>query len=151
MYKDAFKSPDALLRCMDVETMFISTKDILDEWESKVSEGDDRRYIGSSTYFKLAEQALAEKANFDAVILYAMAMQMGGFSHWAIENYMSGHRRSYQQITEPRNLVTRLVTNMAKRVYKEHKPFDEEEVSFTNVTPSQWGLRIVVDGVEIKY
>jgi hypothetical protein len=149
-YKEAFKSPDALLRCMDVETMLVSAKDILDEWEVKVNEGGQRSYIGNSEYFKLAEEALADKANFDAVVLYAMSMQLDGFNHWAMDNWRSNPQRSYHRMTEPRNLVTRLVTNLSKRLYKEHKPFDEEEVDFKTVTPSQWGIRIMVDGVEVK-
>ena len=38
---------------------------------------------------------------------------------------------------------------MSKKLYKEHKPFDEEEVDFKSVSPSQWGIRVVVDGVEV--
>jgi hypothetical protein len=149
-YKEAFKSPDALLRCMDVETMLVSAKDILDEHEAKINEGGLRNYIGNTEYFKLAEQALADKANFDAVVLYAMSLQLDGFNHWAMDNWRNNQQRSYHRMTEPRNLVTRLVTNLSKRLYKEHKPFDEEEVDFKTVTPSQWGLRIMVDGVEVK-
>jgi len=149
VYKEAFKSPDALLRCMDVETMLVSAKDVLDEWEVLVNEDGSRKYIGSSEYFKLAEQALADKANFDAVVLYAMSLPLDGFNHWAMENWKNNHR-SYHRMTEPRNLVTRVVTNLSKRLYKEHKPFDEEEVDFKTVTPSQWGIRIMVDGVEVK-
>jgi hypothetical protein len=149
-YKEAFKSPDALLRCMDVETMLVSAKDILDEHEAKINEGGSRNYIGNSEYFKLAEEALADKANFDAVVLYAMSMQLDGFNHWAMDNWRNGLTRSYHRMTEPRNLVTRLVTNLSKRLYKEHKPFDEEEVDFKTVTPSQWGIRVMVDGMEVK-
>jgi hypothetical protein len=38
---------------------------------------------------------------------------------------------------------------MAKKLYKEYKPFDEEEVDFKNVKPCQWGIRVVVDGKEV--
>lgn len=150
IYKEAFKSPDALLRCMDVDTMLVSAKDVLDEWEVKVNEDGSRNYISNSEYFKLAEQALTDKSNFDAVILYAMSMQLDGFNHWAMENWGNNQQRSYHRMTEPRNLVTRLVTNLSKRLYKEHKPFDEEEVDFKQVPLSQWGIRVVLDGVEVK-
>lgn len=134
-YKEAFKSPDALLRCMDTETMIVSIKDVLDE------ETND-------SYFDQAEKAFTNKENFEAVILYAMAVQLQGFNRWAIENATAN--QSYYRMTEPSRVVTSLMTSLSKRLYKEHQPFDEEEVSFLNVNPSQWGLRIVVDGVEIK-
>jgi hypothetical protein len=149
-YKDAFKSPDALLRCMDVETMLVSAKDILDEHEPKVNEGSSRSYIATSEYFKLAEQALADKANFDAVVLYAMSLQLDGFNHWAMDNWKAGQTRSYHRMIEPKNVVSRVVTNLSKRIYKEHKPFDEEEVEFNKCKGSEWGLRVVVNGVDIN-
>lgn len=145
-YKEAFKSPDALLRCMDVDTMIVSAKDVLEEKEASL---EGRGWISQNEYFKMAEEAFSKKENFEAVILYAMSMQLNGFSHWAMENYKNGNR-SYHRMIEPRDVVTRLVANLSKRLYKEHKPFDEEEVSFKNVTPCQWGLRVVVDGVEVN-
>jgi hypothetical protein len=150
VYKDAFKSPDSLLRCMDVETMLVSVKDILDEHEPKVNENGNRHYISTSEYFKLAEQCFENGMNFDAVVLYAMSMQLDGFNHWAMENYKAGGQRSYHRMVEPKNVVSRLVANLSKRIYKEHQPFDEEEVAFKNVTPCQWGLRVEVNGVDIN-
>ena len=141
IYKEAFKSPDAMLRCMDMDTMLVSVKDIIED-------ADEAK---ESNYFQCAEKAMTDKNYFDAVVLYAISMQLDGFNRWAIENYQAGKHRSYHRMTEPRNLVARLVTNLSKRLYKEHKPFDEEEVNFTYVRPSQWGIRVMVDGVEIKY
>ena len=112
---------------------------------------EDADEAKESNYFQCAEKAMTDKNYFDAVVLYALSMQLDGFNRWAIDNYQAGNHRSYHRMTEPRNLVTRLVTNLSKRLYKEHKPFDEEEVNFTYVRPSQWGIRVMVDGVEIKY
>jgi hypothetical protein len=143
-YKEAFKSPDALLRCMNTETMLVSVKDILDE----KTEGEN--YVSTSEYFKLAEEAFANKENFEAVILYAMSMQIAGFNGWAINNFLAGQTRSYYRMTEPNRVVSALMTSLSKRLYKEHKPFNEEEVAFKNVQGSQWGIRVVVDGVEVN-
>ena len=145
-YREAFKSPDAMLRCMDVETMIVSAKDVLEEKEASL---ESQGYVSTNSYFKLAEEAFANKENFEAVILYAMSMQMSGFSHWAMDNYKNGHR-SYHRMIEPRDVVTRLITSLSKRLYREHKPFNEEEVSFTKAKGSEWGLRVVVDGVEVN-
>ena len=143
-YKEAFKSPDALLRCMNTETMLVSIKDVLDE----KTEGED--YVSTGKYFKLAEEAFANKENFEAVILYAMSMQVAGFNNWAIQNFLSGQTRSYYRMTEPNRVVSTLITSLSKRLYREHKPFNEEEVAFKNVQGSQWGIRVVVDGVEVN-
>jgi len=143
-YREAFKSPDALLKCMNAETMLVSVKDILDE----KTEGEN--YVSTSQYFKLAEEAFANKENFEAVILYAMSMQIAGFNGWAINNYLAGQTRSYYRMTEPNRVVSALMTGLSKRIYKEHQPFNEEEVAFKNVQGSQWGIRVVVDGVEIN-
>jgi hypothetical protein len=138
-YKEAFKSPNALLRCMDTETMIVSIKDVLDE----KSEGEY-----SDSYFDLAEKAFANKENFEALILYGMAVQLRGFNRWAINN--STANQGYYRMTEPSRVVDGVLTSLSRQLYKEHQPFDEEEVSFLSVNPSQWGLRIMVDGVEIK-
>ena len=142
-YKDAFKSPDALLKCMDVETMVVSAKDILAECAEKA----ESKYLGSSSYFKLAEECFAKKENFEAVVLYAVSLQMRGFNQWTISNYDSSHR--HNNLIEPKNLVPRIMTSLSKRLYREHKPFDEQEVDFNNAKGSEWGLRIAVDGVDI--
>lgn len=140
IYKEAFKTPDAMLKCMDIDTLMVSLKDIVDEANTD----------GHNNYFASAEKALANKENFDAVVLYAMSMGLDGFNSWAISNHVAGTTQRYHRTIDPQTIVSRLVASMSKKLYKEHKPFDEEEVSFLNVAPCQWGLRIVVDGVEVN-
>jgi hypothetical protein len=142
-YKEAFKSPDALLRCMDTDTMIVSIKDVLDEKEAELN---SQGYVNTNSYFKLAEEAFSNKEHFEAVVLYGMSLQISGFNHWSFSN--AGSR--YHRIVEPKDVVARVVAGLSKRLYKEHKPFDEEEVSFTRVPLSQWGIRVEVDGVEIN-
>lgn len=149
-YKEGFKSPHSFLSCMDVETMLVSVKDILDEHEPKVNEGGNRHYISSQEYFKLAEQCFENGMNFDAVVLYAMAMQIEGFNHWAMDNWKNGQNRSYHRMVDPKNVVPRVLANISKRLYREHKPFNEEEVDFNKCKGSEWGLRIEVNGVDIN-
>lgn len=141
-YKEAFKSPDAFLKCMDTETMVVSVKDILDEKEETAN-----GYVSTTQYFKMAEEAFANKENFEAVVFYAMAVQIEGFNHWALSNYTSGNR--YSRVIDPKNLVARVIANMSRKLYREHKPFDEVEVAFNKAQGSQWGLRIEVNGKDI--
>jgi hypothetical protein len=143
-YKEKFKSPDAMLKCMDTDTMIVSIKDILEEHF-----GEDNKYLSNHECFAIAERMFAEGNNFDGVILHAFAQGIQGFNRWAIDSYQSGNNRSYYRMTEPKNVVPRLITCMAKKLYKEYKPFDEEEVNFIKVRPSQWGIRVVVDGKEV--
>jgi hypothetical protein len=145
-YKEAFKSPDAMLKCMDTDTMIVTIKDILDEHFG----GEQNHYLSHKECFVIAERMFAEGSNYDGVILHAFANELQGFNRWAIDSFTSGQNRSYYRITEPKNVVPRLISCMAKKLYKEYKPFDEEEVDFRNVRSSQWGIRIVVDGVEIE-
>jgi hypothetical protein len=144
-YKAVFKSPDAMLKCMDTDTMIVSIKDILDEHFSS----EQNHYISHTECFAIAERMLAEGNNFDAVILHGFAQGIQGFNRWAIDSFASGNHRSYYRIVEPKNVVPRLIACMSKKLYKEYKPFDEEEVSFKYVSPCQWGIRVVVDGKEI--
>ena len=146
-YKEVFKTPDAMLKCMDTDTMMVSIRDVIDEHFG----GNENNYISTSDCFKFAEKEIASGNNFDAVILHGLAQGIQGFNRWAIDSYQSGNNRSYYRMTEPKNVVPRLIACMAKKLYKEYKPFDEEEVAFTKVKGSQWGIRVVVDGVEIKY
>jgi hypothetical protein len=145
-YKEAFKSPDAMLKCMDTDTMVVTIKDILDEHFG----GDGNIYISTSKCFEIAERMFAEGSNYDGVILHGFAQGIQGFNRWAIESFTSGQNRSYYRMIEPKNVVPRLLTCMAKKLYKEYKPFNEEEVDFKQVRSSEWGIRIVVDGVEIE-
>jgi hypothetical protein len=144
-YKERFKSPDAMLKCMDTDTMIVSIKDILDEHFG----GDGNHYINHHECFSIAERMFAQGCNFDGVILHGFAQGIQGFNRWAIDSYTSGNNRGYYRMIEPKNVVPRLIACMSKKLYKEYKPFDEEEVDFKSVTPCQWGIRVVVDGVEV--
>jgi hypothetical protein len=145
-YKEAFKSPDAMLKCMDTDTMIVSIKDILDEHFGH----DGNTYINTKKCFEIAERMFAEGSNFDGVILHGFAQGIQGFNRWAIDAFQSGQNRSYYRMTEPKNVVPRLLTCMSKKLYREFKPFNEEEVDFKQVRSSEWGIRIVVDGVDIE-
>lgn len=145
-YKELFKTPDAMLKCMDTDTMIVSIKDILEEHFG----GNENKYISTKDCFDIAERMFTEGSNFDGVILHGLAQGIQGFNRWAIDSYQSGNTRGYYRMTEPKNVVPRLIACMSKKLYKEYKPFDEEEVDFKNVRPSQWGIRVVVDSVEVN-
>jgi hypothetical protein len=144
-YKERFKSPDALLKCMDTDTMIVSIKDILEEHFSD----EQNHYISTSECFAIAERMFTQGNNFDGVILHGFAQGIQGFNKWGIDNYQSSNNHGYYRMIEPKNVVPRLIACMSKKLYKEYKPFNEEEVDFKRVNPSQWGIRVVVDGKEV--
>ena len=80
--------------------------------------------------------------------MYAMGLQLDGFSVYSIQNY-TGNRR-YHRVCEPKNLVTRIKSHIAKKAYSIHKPFIEEEIPFLGTKGSEWGLRVVVNGVDVR-
>lgn len=139
-YKEVFKAPEAMLKCMDMDTMVSTVRDVLDEHLA-----DDQFNV---SYLQIADKLKAEGANFDATVFYAMAVGIGGFNRWAIQNFQSG--RSYYRLTDPKLVVERTLQGLSKRVYKEHQPFHEEEVDFKSVKGSEWGIRIEVDGKTIN-
>jgi len=144
-YRGAFKSVSTMMGCMDVDTFMVSAKDIHDEHAETLAGG--QTHLGSNLAFTMGEKLFDEGVYFDAAVLLAIGCDVNGMSSWAIKNYTSGQR--YNRVT-PATLVPQMLGRLTKSVYKTHKPFHEEELPFGKVTGSEWGLRIVVDGKEIK-
>jgi len=144
-YRGAFKSVSTMMGCMDVDTFMVSAKDIHDEHAETLANG--QTHLGSNLAFTMGEKLFDEGVYFDAAVLLAIGCDVNGMSSWAIKNYTSGQR--YNRVT-PATLVPQMLGRLTKSVYKTHKPFHEEELPFGKVTGSEWGLRIVVDGKEIK-
>ena len=144
-YRGVFKGVEAMMRCMDTDTFMVSVKDIYDEYA--YVHDQDNSYLASNDAFRLGEKLFDEGSYFDAAVLLAIGCDVNGMSSWAIRNYTAGQR--YNRVV-PVTLVTHMLARLSKSVYKTHKPFHEEEVPFGKVTGSEWGLRIMVDGQEIK-
>jgi len=144
-YRGAFKSVSTMMGCMDTDTLMVSVKDIYDEYAKEYEQG--QTHLGANDAFTMGEKLFDEGVYFDAAILLAIGCDVNGMSSWAIRNYTSGQR--YNRVT-PATLVPQMLARLTKSVYKTHKPFHEEELPFGKVTGSEWGLRIVVDGKEIK-
>ena len=146
-YRGAFKSVSTMMSCMDVDTFMVSAKDIHDEYAETL--GGGQKHLGAQHAFKMGEKLFDEGVYFDAAVLLAIGCDVNGMSSWSIVNYNSAQRIYYNRV-KPATLVPQMLARLSKSVYKTHKPFHEEEVPFSKVTGSEWGLRIVVDGKEIK-
>jgi len=145
-YKTKLDVAHAMLKCLDTDTMMVSAKDLLEEHASKPDE-NNWKYMGSDEAMRIGDNLLESNSEFEASLMYAMALSINGFSVYAIENYASNGR--YSRVCEPKNLVSRIKTSLAKKAYETHKPFYEVEVPFMNTKGSEWGLRVVLNGVDV--
>jgi hypothetical protein len=146
-YKDKLDVAHAMLKCLDMDTMMVSAKDLLEEHASKPDE-NNWKYLGSDEAMRIGDNLLESGSEFEASLMYAMAIGVNGFSVYAIERYDSGGHTRYNTC-EPKNLVPRIKTSLAKKAYETHKPFYEVEVPFMNTKGSEWGLRVVLNGVDV--
>ena len=146
-YKTRLDVAHAMLKCMDTDTMMVSVKELYEQY-AKTSEGGSYTYFPTSDAIKIGDDLLEQGAEFEASILYAIGLELSGFSAYAIANY-GGSNRYYRSVCEPSKLVPNIKARLSKAVYKEHSPFHEEEVPFLQTKGSEWGLRVVVNGVEV--
>jgi hypothetical protein len=144
-YRGAFKNVNTMMGCMDTDTLMVSVKDIYDEHADTSNGG--QKYLTSQDAFKMGEKLFDEGLFFDAAVLLAIGCDVRGMSSWYISNYKAGQR--YNQVS-PSTVVPNMLNLLSKSVYKTHKPFHEEEIPFGKITGSEWGLRIMVNGTEVK-
>jgi len=141
-YKTKLDIAHAMLKCLDTDTMMVSARDLYEQYADK---SDNYTYLNSDKAMKIGDDLLDSGAEFEASMMFAMAININGFSDYALKN--GGHTR--YNICEPKNIVPRLKTTLAKKAYNTHKPFYEEEVSLLNTKGSEWGIRVVLNGVEV--
>jgi hypothetical protein len=147
-YRTKLDTAHAMLKCMDTDTMMVSVKELYDE-HCKTSDEGNYTYFPTSDALMIGDDLLQQGSEFEASILYAIGLELQGFSSYSIHNYGTNNRY-YRSVCEPSKLVPNIKARLSKAVYKAHKPFDEEEVPFLETKGSEWGLRIVVNGVEVR-
>ena len=126
-YEHFYKVSETMCKAMDRDAFLRTAKEVLEE------------HKGDCDDFAYAE-ALRDEAPLDAMILYAVALDVG---------------RIQQQImhpnwgrTEPIEFFENLKRNMNNRIYKEHREvFKDIRYSMGEVyPPSVWGYEIEVNG-----
>ena len=142
-YKTKLDVAHAMLKCLDTDTMMVSARDLYEQYADKSD--SNYTYLNSDKAMKIGDDLLDSGAEFEASLMFAMSTGINGFSDYALKN--GGHTR--YNICEPKNIVPRLKTTLAKKAYNTHKPFYEEEVPFMNTKGSAWGLRVVLNGVDV--
>ena len=127
-YETFYKTAETMCKAMPRDVFLATAKEVIDENKNK--------------YFEAAE-ALRDQAPLDAMILYAVSMDVGRIQQQV------AHPQWYS--TEPYEIFNNLKRHMNNRIYREHT-----EV-FTPVhykageayPPSIWGYEVMVDG-EVK-
>jgi hypothetical protein len=127
-YETFYKTAETMCKAMPRDVFLATAKEVIDENKNK--------------YFEAAE-ALRDQAPLDAMILYAVSMDVGRIQQQIM------HPQWYA--VEPYEIFNNLKRHMNNRIYREHT-----EV-FTPVhykageayPPSIWGYEVMVDG-EIK-
>lgn len=142
-YKTKLDIAHAMLKCLDTDTMMVSARDLYEQYADKTD--SNYTFLNSDKAMKIGDDLLDSGAEFEASMMFAMAININGFSDYALKN--GGHTR--YNICEPKNLVSRIKTSLAKKAYETHKPFYEVEVPFMNTKGSEWGLRVVLNGVDV--
>jgi len=128
---------------LDADTMMVSARDLYEQHADKSD--SNYTYLNSDKAMKIGDDLLDSGAEFEASLMFAMAIGVNGFSDYALK--IGGH--TYYNVCEPKNIVPRLKASLAKKAYETHKPFYEVEVPFMNAKGSEWGLRVVLNGVEV--
>jgi hypothetical protein len=142
-YKTKLDVAHAMLKCLDADTMMVSARDLYEQHADKSD--SNYTYLNSDKAMKIGDDLLDSGAEFEASLMFAMAIGVNGFSDYALK--IGGH--TYYNVCEPKNIVPRLKASLAKKAYETHKPFYEVEVPFMNTKGSEWGLRVTLNGVDV--
>jgi hypothetical protein len=136
-HQDFFKIAETMCKAMTLESWLDTAKTIyLDH---------DIEDKGSKEILILAE-AMKSSAPLDALVLYALGMDINGF-RWKIKSPSSWHH--HKDAIETFNAMK---ARLCKQIYKEN------ENIFKTVTyeagkvypPNEWGYTLMVDGVEVE-
>ena len=136
-HQDFFKVAETMCKAMTLGSWLDTAKDIYLEHDIETT--------SESVTLKLAE-AMKSSAPIDAVVLYALGMNIDGFK-WKIKNPSSWHHHK-----EAVDMFNTMKTKLCKQIYKENAS------TFKTVTyemgkaypPSAWGYTLMVDGVEVE-
>jgi len=125
-YEHFYKVSETMCKAMDREAFLRTAKEVIDEHKHGKA-------------FEAAE-ALRDEAPLDAMILYAVALDVGRIQQ-QIAHPQWGH-------TEPIEVFDNLKRHLTKRVYKEHRGVFKDIRYGVNEAypPSIWGYEVEVNG-----
>ena len=136
-HQDFFKIAETMCKAMTLESWLDTAKTIYLEHEVEHK---------LTTETLMLAEAMKSSAPIDALVLYALGMDINGF-RWKIKNPSSWHH--HKDAIETFNAMK---ASLCKQIYREN------EDTFKTVTyeagkvypPSEWGYTLMVDGVEVE-
>jgi len=136
-HQDFFKVAETMCKAMTVGSWIDTAKDVYLEHNIETTP--------EPAILKLAE-AMKSSAPIDAVILYALGMNIDGF-RWKLKHPAAWHNHK-----EAIEIFGSMKTRLCKQIYKENentfKPVVYEMGK--KYPPSEWGYTLMVDGVEVE-
>jgi hypothetical protein len=142
-HQDFFKIAETMCKAMTLESWLDTAKTIYLE---HTNGGAESLTTPKVDYFLRLAESMKSSAPLDAVVLYALGMDINGF-RWKIKNPASWHHHRTAIET-----FGAMRARLCKQIYKEN------EDTFKTVTyemgkvypPSIWGYTLMVDGVEVE-
>lgn len=128
-YESFFRTAEVMCKAISREAFLATAKEVIDENKGK--------------YFSAAE-SLKDQAPLDAMILYAVALDVGKIQ----QQIAHPHWITY----EPFEIFNNLKRNLNNKIYKEHpEVFKEIRYGMSDrYPPSVWGYEIEVNGERVQ-
>ena len=136
-HQDFFKMAETLCKAMNIESWIDTAKDVYLEHNIETTP--------EPAILKLAE-AMKSSAPIDAVILYALGMNIDGF-RWKLKHPAAWHNHK-----EAIEIFDSMKTRLCKQIYRENEDTFKPVVyeMGKKYPPSDWGYTLMVDGVEVE-
>ena len=142
-YETMFKVSEAMLKSMNLATLWDTGKELLDA----LSEGFSVPRQAEPSDVEKAE-SLVNEAPLDAFLTYALAFNTRHFAY----KVRSEHSRSYETDEYCANLFMPTKRVITDHIYKKHpeilKPIEYE--GGKNFPACKWGVKVIVDGKEVS-
>ena len=131
-YETMFKVSEAMLKSMNLTTLWDTGKELADALSNSTEKAE----------------SLVNEAPLDAFLSYALAFNTHHFAY----KVRSEHSRSYETDEYCANLFTPTKRAITEHIYKRHpeilKPIEYE--GGKNFPACKWGVKVIVDGKEVS-
>jgi hypothetical protein len=148
-YKEMLKVANAMVNNMTTDNLFAQAHDIFSEHAKMVKgyDGSDTKHLTSTDACNIAKELCDQGNYFDSAVLYMIGTNI--IRQWYIRDKERPNWVRHEQ--DASEYANALINRLPKIMYRQEQPFDEEEIQIgTAYKGSEWGLKIVVNGVEVQ-
>jgi hypothetical protein len=144
-YKDFYKVSEVMLKSMDYKTFMETALDVYDEHF-----GGEIHFNNKNAIFKA--DCLKDSAPLDATILYMLGHDVNRMQ-WNVNYGIRNKTIRYTHSDEtPEQMYVNLKRKMNKEIYKRNESVFKDQVYDYGKAypPSEWGVKVVVDGKNVQ-